>query len=285
MSTGARAVRAAMAVAGCGLIAGCTALRSGIVHHAGPVAEQTWHLYLIVGGVLVFVAGPVLLLVPAFAWHYRLSNTRAAYRPNWDFAWWIEGLIWIPPAAIVIGLGVVLWHYTLRLDPYRPLASGQPALRIQAIGFDWKWLFVYPDQRVAAVNQLAVPVGRPVHVDLTSGTVMQSLMMPRLAGQIYAMAGMRTELNFAVTTPGLYAGENTQFNGTGFQDQKFTVVALGAADYRRWLARVRAAARPLDAAALNALFARSTPRAPIFYSAASPATFARVMARTQAPAK
>lgn len=267
----------------CLLLAGCSPLRLGIVAHAGPVAADTWHLYLIVGAVLVFVAGPVLLLVPLFAWHYRLSNRRAAYRPDWDFAWWIEGLIWIPPAAIVIGLGVISWSYTHRLDPYRPLAGHDRPLVVQAIGFDWKWLFVYPDQRVAAVNQLAIPAGRPVRIELTSATVMQSMLVPQLAGQIYAMAGMRTVLNLSASKPGIYRGENTQFNGAGFQEQKFDVVALDPAGYAAWMARVRASARPLDGRALDTLFARATSAHPVFYSDAAPDTFAKVMARAQAP--
>ena len=133
-----------------------------MVNHAGPVAASQWHLYIIVGIVLVFVAGPVLLLTPIIAWHYRLSNKRHAYQADWDFSWPLEGLIWLPPTGIVIGLAFVLWHYTHVLDPYRPLPSSQPPIEVQAVGLDWKWLFIYPDQQVATVNQLAIPVGRPV---------------------------------------------------------------------------------------------------------------------------
>ncbi len=229
------------------------------MNHAGPIAASQWRLYVIVGIVLVFVAGPVLLLTPLIAWHYRLSNKHNAFRPNWDFSWTLEGFIWIPPTGIVIGLGFLLWHYTHALDPYRPLASDQPALEVQAVGLDWKWLFIYPDQRIATVNQLVIPVGRPVHISLTSGTVMQSLLIPQLAGQIYAMAGMTTQLNLAASRPGVYRGENTQFNGAGFQNEKFDVVALPPADYDRWVARVRASAHPLDAAAYAWLFRQSSP--------------------------
>ncbi len=145
--------------------------------------------------IMLFVIGPVLLLVPLFAWHYRLANTRSAYRPQWGFNWSLEGLIWIPPSIIVVVLAVFLWRDTHRLDPYKPL-PGQP-IEIQVVALDWKWLFIYPNQGVATVNRLVIPAGQPVHLSLTSGTVMQSLLMPRLAGQIYAMAGMRTQMNFA----------------------------------------------------------------------------------------
>lgn len=265
------------------LLSGCNALRLGAMNHAGPIAASQWRLYLIVAVVLIFVAGPVLLLTPLIAWHYRLSNKRDAFRPNWGFSWTLEGFIWIPPTAIVIGLGFLLWSYTHRLDPYRLLVSAEPALEVQAVGLDWKWLFIVPDQRAAAVNLLVIPVGRPVHISLTSGTVMQSLLIPQLAGQIYAMAGMTTQLNLAAARPGVYLGENTQFNGSGFQNEKFDVVALPPADYDRWVERVRASGHPLDATAYAQLFKQSSPPQPILFSSVPRDLFQRILVQSREP--
>jgi cytochrome o ubiquinol oxidase subunit 2 len=265
------------------LLSGCDALKLGVMNHAGPITASQWHLYVIVGIVLVFVAGPVLLLTPLVAWHYRLSNKNSAFRPKWDFSWPLEGLIWIPPAGIVIGLGIVLWHYTHALDPYRPIASDQPTLEVQAVAFDWKWLFIYPDQRIAVVNQLDIPVGRPVHISLTSGTVMQALLIPQLAGQIYAMAGMTTQLNLLASRAGTYRGENTQFNGTGFQNETFDVIALSPADYNRWVAHVRASSHSLDATAYAGLFKQSSPPQPIVFSSVPQNLFQRILVHSQEP--
>ena len=262
------------------LLSGCAALKLGVMNHAGPIAASQWRLYVIVGIVLIFVAGPVLLLTPLIAWHYRLSNKHHAFRPNWSFSWTLEGFIWIPPIAIVIGLGFVLWDYTHALDPYRPIASDQPALEVQAVGLDWKWLFIYPDQRVAAVNQLVIPVGRPIHISLTSGTVMQALLIPQLAGQIYAMAGMTTQLNLAASRPGTYRGENTQFNGAGFQNEKFNVIALPPAEFAQWLEHVRASAHPLDAAAYTELFRQSSPPQPIAFSSVPDRLFQHILVQS-----
>ncbi|MGI4733113.1 MAG: ubiquinol oxidase subunit II [Janthinobacterium lividum] len=256
------------------------------MNHAGPVAASQWHLYLIVGAVLAFIAGPVLILTPIMAWHYRLSNRGNAYRPDWGFSWPLEILIWIPPLGIVIGLGFLLWNYTHQLDPYRPLASQQPPLEVQAVALDWKWLFIYPGEHVAVVNQLAIPVGRPVHISLTSGTVMQSLLIPQLAGQIYAMAGMRTELNLAASRAGVFRGENTQFNGQGFQNEKFDVIALSPADYAGWTVRVREAGHPLDDPALRQLAAQSVAPHPIFYSGVPAGLFHHMLVTsTQEPSR
>ncbi len=262
------------------LLSGCNALKLGVMNHAGPIAASQWRLYVIVGIVLIFVAGPVLLLTPIVAWHYRLSNRNSAFRPDWGFSWLLEGFIWLPPIGIVIGLSFVLWSYTLRLDPYRPIASDQPALEIQAVALDWKWLFIYPDERIAALNQMAIPVGRPVHISLTSGTVMQSLLIPQLAGQIYAMAGMTTQLNLAASRPGVYRGENTQFNGTGFQNEKFDVIALPTVDFEDWVSRARGSANPLDDAAYAELFKRSSPPQPIVFSSVPQLLFKRILARS-----
>jgi len=263
------------------LLTGCSALSHGVFAAAGPVAEHERHIFWIVAAVLVFVATPVLLLVPLFAWHYRLSNTRHAYRPSWNFSWPVEGLIWIPPTAIVIGLGILVWRATIAEDPYRPLPGGPP-IEVQAIALDWKWVFVYPGQGVASVDRLVIPTGRPVRLRLTSGTVMQSLLIPQLAGQVYAMAGMTTERNLAATKPGTYLGKNTQYNGDGFPRQRFAVVAVAAADYARWLGAARQAP-PLDAAAWRSIAARRVEPRPRTFSHAAPDLFARVLAASGDP--
>lgn len=266
------------------MLGGCAALSHGFLHAAGPVADNQRHLFVVVAIVLAFVAAPVLLLVPLFAWHYRRANRHHAYRPKWTFSWGLEGLIWIPPVAIVVLLSVLLWRATHRDDPYRPLpaASGRAAmpLVVQAVALDWKWLFVYPDARVATVDQLAIPVGRPVRLDLTSATVMQSMMIPRLGGQIYAMPAMRTQLNLRADRPGTYRGANVQYNGNGFPKQTFTVLALPPGDYAAWLARVRAGARPLDASAWAQLSRRAVAPRPLFYASVPPGLFHRVMRET-----
>ncbi len=263
----------------CLLLGGCEVLDRGFLSPAGPVASATRHEFVMVCVVLLFVIGPVLILTPLIAWHYRLSNTQSAYRPQWGFSWLLEGLIWVPPSLIVVGLAVFLWRDTHRLDPYRPL-PGQP-IEIQVVALDWKWLFIYPAQGVATVNRLVIPAGQPVHLSLTSATVMQSFLMPRLAGQIYAMAGMRTQLNFAAREPGSFWGENTQFNGMGFQNQKFAVSALDAEAFGRWVAQTKAQPNHLDTAAYQTLSRRSTLPYPLVFSAVDPGLFDRIVNLTQ----
>jgi cytochrome o ubiquinol oxidase subunit 2 len=265
------------------LLSGCDIVKLSVANHAGPIAESQWHLYVIVAAVLVFVAGPVLLITPLMAWHYRLSNRKSAFRPDWNFSWTLEGFIWIPPIGIVIGLSVLLWNSTHALDPYRPIKSDAPTLEVQAVALDWKWLFIYPAQHIATVNQLIIPVGRSVHISLTSGTVMQSLLIPRLAGQIYAMAGMTTQLNLAASKPGLYRGENTQFNGAGFQNETFNVSARMPSDFERWVADVRGSAPALDTAANAELFKASSPLQPMAFSSVPPDLLQDILVQSRKP--
>lgn len=275
-----RAIRSAACLAGAGVsLAGCGVLDRGFLSPAGPVAAATRDEFLLVCLVMLFVIGPVLLLVPLIAWHYRLSNTKSAYRPQWGWSWTLEGLIWIPPTAIVAILAVFLWRDTHRLDPYKPLPG--EALAVQVIAADWKWIFVYPEQGVATVNRLVIPAGRPVHLNLTSATVMQSILMPRLAGQIYAMAGMRTQLNLQADAPGTFFGENTQFNGMGFQNQKFAVDAMDDAAFARWLAGVRAQPNRLGDTEYEKLTRRSTLPHPLAFGAVQPNLFDRVISLQQ----
>ena len=256
-----------------GPLGGCAALNHGMLAAGGPVMVQERHLFLVVCFVMLFVIGPVLLLPPIFAWHYRLSNTKSAYRPEWGFNWPLEFFIWVPPTVIVMILGYFLWNFTHALDPYKELPSDKPALRVQAVALDWKWLFIYPDEGVATVNQLVFPADRPVHMYLTSGTVMQSLLLPRLAGQIYAMAGMFTELNFAADAPGEFRGENVQYSGDGFPREKFPIHALSPEAYAKWLADARLDKDRLDLDGYKRLATVREPSEPRVFGSVVPDLF------------
>ena len=249
--------------------------RGFLLAPAGPVALAERHEFIIVSIVLIFVLIPVAVLVPLIAWHYRLSNAHAAFRPQWGFSWILEGLIWIPPTGIVILLAVLLWQNTARLDPYRPLPGA--VLNVDVVALDWKWLFIYPAQNIATVNRLVLPAGQPVRLFLTSGTVMQSLLMPRLAGQIFAMAGMQTQLNFAVQQPGQYMGENTQYNGNGFSEDKFRIDALSPGDFTNWVQQSQANPATFDAAAYQALSRQSVLPAPLLFGKVSPGLYRKIL--------
>lgn len=198
----------------------------------GPIAEgQRAHFFLVIGLIALAIL-PVLIGTPLIFWRYRRSNTRASYTPKWEFNRWLEGAMWTVPTVIIVVMGVIMVGSTTRLDPYRPL-PGEP-VKVDVVGLDWKWLFVYPDQGVASVGELVLPVGRPVAMRITSDTVMQSFFVPALAGQIYAMPGMRTKLHLQADALGDTRGENTQYNGVGFSGQRFPVRIVDEAAFETW---------------------------------------------------
>ena len=259
------------------LLAGCHMPGLGLFDPAGPVAAEDRHILIVVVLIMAIVVAPVFVMTPLFAWRYRLGNKRAAYRPKWSFSWTIEAFIWGIPIAIVATLGVNLWRETHRLDPYRAIASPLPALQIEAVGLNWKWLFIYPEQNIATINELGFPADRPVHVSITSDTVMQSLFIPQLAGQIYGMAGMTTQLNLKADGPGTFVGENTQFSGTRFQDQKFVAKALSNTEFGQWVAHAKSAGTLLDAATYAGVAEKSPVPKPVYFTPVEPHLFAHIL--------
>ncbi|MEO6148445.1 MAG: hypothetical protein ABIT70_15650 [Sulfuriferula sp.] len=225
----------------------------------GPVADaQRWHFYWVLGIMAVLVAGPIFLLLPFLVWRYRYGNKAPRYTPRWEYSKLLEIMSWGGPIVIVIVLAFFVWRETHKLDPYKPLASDLAPLQVEVIGYDWKWLFIYPDLGIASIGTLALPTGRPVSLHMTSATVMQSFFIPALGSQIYAMGGMVSQLNLEASKPGKSLGENTMYNGDGFHQQKFTALAMNPADFKAWVGKVHAIGLPLNTQTLQIIARRST---------------------------
>jgi cytochrome o ubiquinol oxidase subunit 2 len=170
----------------------------------------------------------------------------------------LELLIWAAPLLIIIALGALTWVSTHQLDPYRPLVrlsegrevpAGTKPLVVEVVALDWKWLFIYPEQGIAAVNEMAAPVDRPIQFKITSSTVMNSFFVPALAGQIYAMPGMQTTLHAVINHPGEYEGLSANYSGSGFSGMRFKFHGVDQQGFDKWVA---------DARASNATLSRET---------------------------
>lgn len=194
---------------------------------------------------MLIVAVPVLAITFFFAWHYRASNTKAAYTPDWEHSKLEELIWWAIPLEIVLIVGALTWTSTHELDPRRPLEGGNP-LVVQVIALDWKWLFIYPEQKIATVNYVVIPAGRPVQFEVTADAPMNSFWIPALGGQIYAMTGMVNELHLVATSPGKFDGKSANYSGEGFSKMKFIAEAKTQEDFDAWVLSVRASQRYLD---------------------------------------
>jgi cytochrome o ubiquinol oxidase subunit II len=164
---------------------------------------------------------PTIVTIFAFAFWFRASNARAHRWPDWEYSGRIELVVWSVPALTVILLGGVAWIGSHLLDPAKPIEGASKPLTIQAVSLDWKWLFIYPDQKVATVNTLTVPVGAPLQFQLTSASVMNAFFIPQFGSMICTMNGMATRLNLRANDPGTFQGLSTQFSGDGFSDMHF----------------------------------------------------------------
>ena len=217
-------------------LSGCHA---SLLEPAGKIAADEKSLIITSTLLMLIVVIPVIILTLVFAWKYRASNTEATYMPNWSYSHRIEAVVWGIPIAIIAVLGVLTWKTTHELDPYRPLESNVKPITIQVVALDWKWLFIYPEQHIATVNEIHVPAGTPVNFKITSDTVMNVFFIPRLGSQIYAMAGMQTQVHLIADQPGVYEGLSSNFSGAGFPDMQFTATAESPAEFDAWVRKVK----------------------------------------------
>jgi cytochrome o ubiquinol oxidase subunit 2 len=262
------------------LLASCE--RAGVLDPKGPIAAQELLLLINTTEIMLVVVVPVILLTLGFAWWYRASNPRANHSPDWAYQGGVEFVVWSIPALIVILVGGVAWIGSHQLDPKAPLASTVKPLQVDVVSLDWKWLFIYPDQRIATVNQLVVPAGTPVNFRLTSATVMNSFFIPQLGSQIYTMGGMTTHLNLSADAPGQFQGISAQFSGDGFADMQFMVKSVQSGEFDSWVAKVRGEGSALDDAGYGALTKPSHAVPPATYKSVDPALFERIVEQTAA---
>ena len=254
-------------------LAGC----AGVLDPHGPVGASEKLILIDSTVVMLAIVVPVMLATIGFAWWFRASNTRATYLPNWAFSGHLELIVWAIPALVITFLGGIAWFGSHALDPYAALSSTTKPLEIEVVSLDWKWLFIYPDESVATVNQLVVPAGTPVHFRLTSSGVMNSFFVPQLGSQIYTMAGMTSQLSLQADEVGAYAGLSAQFSGAGFADMRFDVKAVSPDDYAKWIADAKTSGSALDNAAYEALAKPSENVQPATYKGVDPSLFGAIV--------
>ena len=261
------------------VLAGC---KQGVLDPKGPIALAEFQILLDSTGIMLAIVIPTIVATLGVAIWFRASNRRARYRPDFEHSGRIELLVWAIPIMTVLLVGGVAWVGSHDLDPKRPIESAAAPVHVQVISLDWKWLFIYPDEGVATVNQLTIPVGRPVSFGLTGSGVMNSFFVPQLGSQMYTMAGMVTNLNLQADHEGTYRGLSAEFSGEGFADMRFTVSAVSDGDYAKWLADTHSAGRSLDANTYTELAKPSTAVVPTTYGTVAPSFFDIVVQATAA---
>lgn len=252
-----RGVRVIGPIAIAGIIVGLFAwLVNGkqidVLQPAGVVADEQKQLLMFALMLSALVVVPVFTLLIFISVRYRAGNKKAKYDPNFNHNTILEAIWWGIPIAIIGILAVVTYQTSHSLDPYKKIDGGE-ALRVQVIGLQWKWLFIYPEYNLATLNYLAVPVNKPVHLSLTTQAPMSALWIPALGSQMYAMNGMDSQLNLKATKIGHYTGYNTNINGEGYAKMTFTTKVVSKDDFTRWRAKTDASVDNLDMNSFNKL--------------------------------
>ena len=243
-------------------LGGCS---EGVLDPRGPIAAAERLILFNSLGIMLAIVIPTILATLAVAFWFRASNLRAAYLPDFEYSGRLELLVWSIPAMTVLLVGGVAWVGAHDLDPRKPISSSVTPVTVQVVSLDWKWLFIYPEQGIASVNKLVVPVGTPVSFELTSSSVMNSFHVPQLGSQIYTMSGMVTRLHLQADHPGTYPGRSTMFSGDGFSDMRFTVDAMTDSGFAQWARQARQTGPALDTQALADLTKPSKAVAPFTY--------------------
>jgi len=260
-----------------------TACQPAVLDPQGPIGIADRTILIDSLAIMLAIVLPTIAATLAFAWWFRASNTRAIYLPDFEYSGRIELVTWSIPLLTVILLGGVAWIGSHELDPAKPLAAKTPPLEVQVVSLDWKWLFIYPDHRVASVNQLVVPAGVPLHFALTSGSVMNVFFVPQLGSMIYAMNGMRTQLYLQADAPGTFHGQSSHYSGDGFSDMRFDVRAVPPEQFAAWIEDTRKTGPTLDAASYTALARQSMNTSPFTFRAADPALFHEIVTQQLPP--
>ncbi len=270
----------------CTSIAGLVALTScqpAVLDPRGIVGAADRTILLDSLAIMLAIVVPTILATLGFAWWFRASNTRARYLPEFEYSGRLELIVWAIPLLVIILLGGVTWIGAHELDPGVALASDKKPLEVQVVSLDWKWLFIYPDQNVAAVNELVMPAGVPVHFSLTSASVMNAFFIPQLGSMIYTMNGMTTRLNLMADNPGTFHGLSSHYSGDGFSDMHFEVHAVPEDQFSTWVADTRKNGPTLDAAKYASLAQQSIAVEPSTFSGVAPGLFEQIAAQKLPP--
>jgi cytochrome o ubiquinol oxidase subunit 2 len=263
------------------VLCGC---QGSVLDAQGPVGANDSAILIDALLIMLVIVVPTILLAFWIAWHYRASNKSARYMPDWSYSGRIEAVVWAIPILVIMFLGGVIWIGSYQLDPFKPLASKTPPIDVDVVALDWKWLFIYPQQGVATVNQLVIPAGTPVHFSITSGSVFNAFFIPQLGSMIYAMPGMTSQLYLAADHPSDLLGISAHFSGDGFSDMNFAVRSVPRTSFVSWVQQARAAGPALTRASYDILARKSHDVKPYSYRSVDLQLFGDVASQKIAPA-
>ena len=257
------------------LLAACN---RGILDPVGPVGQAEKTILINSTAIMLAIIVPTMIATVGIAWWFRRGNKKATYRPDWEYSGAIEMVVWGIPLLTIMLLGGIAWIGSHDLEPSKPLASAKPPLRVEVVSLDWKWLFIYPDQGIATVNQLVVPEKTPVSYRLTSATVWNVFFVPQFGTMIYTMPRMTTQLHLQADRQGIYDGLSAHFSGDGFPGMEFKAEVLPADQFAMWAQGAHGQGGALDPASYAELMKPTSYVKPMTYGTVAPGLFDAIVA-------
>ena len=257
---------------------------SGVLNPQGLIALKERNLIITEVLIMLVIIIPVFVATFLIAIKYRASNTKAKYTPDWTGNKLLQISWWAIPSLGIFFLAIIMWRATHELDPYKPIINGTTPLTIEVVALRWKWLFIYPQQNIATVNFIQFPVDTPLNFELTADAPMNSFWIPQLGGQMYAMAGMGTQLHLIADSPGDFAGSGAEISGQGFSGMKFVAKASSMADFKTWVQSVKASPNSLNLTQYNQLAQPSENNPVSFYGSTENNLYNEVMMKFTMPA-
>lgn len=212
---------------------------------------------------------------------YKESNHRK-YDPEWKANKLVLSVGWGIPIIAITVISVLIWNTAHLVDSYKPIGNAK-GITIQVVALQWKWLFLYPNDHIATMNMLEIPVNTPVNLELTADAPMNGFWIPQLSGQIAAMPGMVTQLHIEADKPGTYAGHPAEISGDHFADMDFTVNAASARDYSAWKTSVGRSANILDYPSYTQLAQPTGNNSIAYYALTDPSLFNEIVMQFMAP--
>jgi len=265
-------------------LCGCGAEVAGVLNPKGVIAFEERQLLFDSLALMLIVVLPVIIMSFAFVYRYHQSRSGSEYKPDWCHSALLESIWWGVPMAIILILGIMTWTTTHELDPYNKIDVPGKPLQINVVALPWKWLFIYPEQKIATVNHLVLEKGRQVEFLLTTDNVpMSAFFIPQIGSQIYTMAGMRTRLHLIPTHIGTFRGLNSQYNGDGFSDMYFDVNVVVKKDLDRWYRKIKSSKKTLSAKAYKKLRQASIADPVQTFSKVEPNLFTTIIQSYQSP--
>ncbi len=250
----------------------------------GFIADEQHKLMVTALAILVGFCVPVLTVLYFVAWKYRETNEKAHYNPHGGRSKLTVLAVWAIPLAVMVVLVSLLIPATFRLQPKDAIAADKPPMTIQVVALRWKWLFIYPEQNIATVNYLQIPVDTPVQFELTADEApMNSFWIPQLGGQLYAMTQHVNRLNLMGTEIGEYQGSAAEINGAGFAGMRFKTHVTSQGDFDSWVGQIKRSANSLTTSEYSSLLQPSENNAPAFYASSDAAIYTNILSKYAEP--